>query len=295
MKITITIDSNPIGGTKTTVSIDDGSEPVVTTGEPLPIAIAAQDLPAGAAVELRTPIKPDPPRPKVHNPTRPIARVEKTCAGCGDTFVAEGKSIARAKFCSNCRAGGKPANASTASGSEPVLAGPTTSKHTKACTKCGDDMPATSMYTECANCRPPKDKSKVKPCKLCTKLGKPCKRHRDGPVRITRGPAQQYPATPSADETPHLDDTKPQPQFLPGYEKSPEEIEKLRTSFPLPGAMPTGSLRHTEKSSDDFADPWDCQKCRDHMHTCDFHAGMEADGKTPPKQGSRAPISNNQF
>lgn len=61
MKITITIDSNPIGGTKTTVSIDDGSEPIVTTGEPLPIAIAAQDLPAGAAVELRTPIKPDPP------------------------------------------------------------------------------------------------------------------------------------------------------------------------------------------------------------------------------------------
>lgn len=61
MKITITIDSNPIGGTKTTVSIDDGSEPVVTTGSPLPIAVAAEDLPSGATVELKTPIKPDPP------------------------------------------------------------------------------------------------------------------------------------------------------------------------------------------------------------------------------------------
>lgn len=212
-----------------------------------------------------------------------MARVEKTCANCGDTFVAEGKSIARAKFCENCKSGGK----------KPIERG--SKPKTKACSKCGEDMPLTSMYTECANCRPPAEHTKVKPCKLCAKLGKPCKRHRDGPVRITRGPAQQYPATPSADETPHLDDTKPQPQFLPGYEKSPEEIEKLRTSFPLPGAMPTGSLRHTEKSSDYFADPWDCQKCRDHMHTCDFHAGMEADGKTPPKQGSRAPISNNQF
>lgn len=61
MKITITIDSNPIGGTKTTVSIDDGSEPVVTTGSPLPIAVATEDLPSGATVELKTPIKPDPP------------------------------------------------------------------------------------------------------------------------------------------------------------------------------------------------------------------------------------------
>lgn len=211
MKITITIDSNPIGGTRTTVSIDDGSEPIVTTGSPLPIAVAADDLPSGTTVELKKPIKPDPPQPvapavRKPAPARPVARVEKTCANCGDTFVAEGKSIARAKFCENCKSSGK----------------------------------------------------------------KP----------IERGSEPK---------------TKPQPQFLPGYEKSPEEIEKLRTSFPLPGAIPTGSLRHTEKSSDDFADPWDCQKCRDHMHTCDFHAGMEADGKTPPKQGSRAPISNNQF
>lgn len=212
----------------------------------------------------------------------------KTCAGCGNTFVAEGRSIARAKFCADCK---------TTNHKTPAPAG--TKPNTKACTKCGDDMPATSMYTECARCRPPRVNTKIKPCKLCTKLGRPCKRHRDGPVRTTR-PADTTAAIADAMATTVnraaevIRDTARQvkPTFLPGYEKTPEEIEAARPRVSVPTEpAPTHTPGMKRLSSPDFDDPWNCQKCRDNMHICDFHAGMEADGSKPPTRSGLPPAS----
>lgn len=228
MKITITIDSNPISGTKTTINIDDEAPKDLTTGAPanLPIAIATQDLPAGTAVEIKQPpIMPDPPQPTTapvrdkpeksspktidRKPANTPKTVEKTCGGCGDTFIATGKEISKRKYCDTCRANGG-------------------SKQTKAGAKPG------------------------------------------------RGPAVEYPQPPT-EPAPTMT-----PQFLPGYEKTPEEIEALRTSFPIEPAPTHGQMINPKLSSSNFADPWDCQKCRDHLHVCDFHASMEADGKRPP-------------
>lgn len=81
----------------------------------------------------------------------------------------------------------------------------------------------------------------------------------------------------------------PAPEFLPGYEKTPEEIEALRPR-PVIEPAPRHSPGMQRRSDNAFADPWNCQKCRDHLHICDFHAGMEADGKRPPV--GKPPISS---
>lgn len=118
-----------------------------------------------------------------------------------------------------------------------------------------------------------------------------------------------------------------EPQFLPGYEKSPEEIEKWRPKPPKPPKPAKhpgyedihnkpddaewwcvhckrwGSHRSPDciavdyehpaaqqrEAGDPFTDPWNCQLCRTEQHLCPMHASMTKDGQTPPVKAGRPP------
>ncbi len=191
-------------------------------------------------------IKEGTPR-KVAEPTM-VKTVEKICMDCGSPFIASGKEIAKRKRCDSCR-----------DKSKKRIVGIGNNK--KACTKCGNEMPLTSLYKECANCRPVRVKPSKPPCKLCVKFGTRCKRHRDGPVKTT----------------------KPAAEFLPGHEKSAEELETIRRNYPdsMPKHNPqmaAATFGPTEN------DPWDCALCREKGSRCRLHYKMEEAGSEPPKR-----------
>lgn len=74
----------------------------------------------------------------------------------------------------------------------------------------------------------------------------------------------------------------PKPVFLPGHEKTPEEIESWR---PKPANTDDSPVKYadTDIPASDFTDPWDCDACRRRSHLCPLHQSLSDDGKTPPK------------
>lgn len=92
-------------------------------------------------------------------------------------------------------------------------------------------------------------------------------------------------------EPAHIDRLGVTPKFLPGHEKTPEEIESLRpkdvgfkpivpTDRDIARLAPPPVFG--QKKTSDFEDPWNCQACRDYEQICQLHKAMEADGKKPP-------------
>ena len=41
-------------------------------------------------------------------------------------------------------------------------------------------------------------------------------------------------------------------------------------------------MKKPKATGSEFVDRWDCQRCRDYQKTCDLHAKLEVEGKTPP-------------
>lgn len=241
---------------KTVITIE-GGRITVEVDDQQPVVTTTGGTPPSVVlsdivVDSATDIAPDPPQKrKLASHTS----IDKVCDDCGNPFTASGAGMNRRRYCDDCRA--KRAN------------------------------------------------TKIKPCKVCEKLGKPCKRHRDGPVRTVRPPMmaitpekRQQIAGSIGEAAERISEKVreaaknlqvPAPEFLPGYEKTPEEIEALRPR-PVIEPVPRHSPDMQRRSDNAFADPWNCQKCRDHLHICDFHAGMEADGKRPPV--GKPPISS---
>lgn len=107
------------------------------------------------------------------------------------------------------------------------------------------------------------------------------------------------------------------PEFLPGHEKTNDEIESWRPTESTPektnvNDKPAGAdwfCIHCKKwgmhkspdcpfvdhahpatrqreSDEPFDDPWNCQMCRNEGHLCDLHDRLDKDGKKPPKRWS---------
>lgn len=85
-----------------------------------------------------------------------------------------------------------------------------------------------------------------------------------------------------------------EPAFLPGFEKSDEELESWKprefpTPTPVPNVnkgFPTDSAKveaMMDEQRADFDDPWNCGMCRNAGALCLMHEKMTADGKVPPK------------
>jgi hypothetical protein len=95
----------------------------------------------------------------------------------------------------------------------------------------------------------------------------------------------------------------PEPEFMPGYEKSPEELASWQPkmtggSEPIPQRKdPHHEDRiEVEKVMDEqranFDNPWDCSVCQNAGALCDLHEKMQADGKSPPKFKNVGSASN---
>lgn len=286
MKTIITIENNPIGGSKVTVQVDDnlpvvaGISPLANTEQGLEPVFARPTANSGVQVRPLDPPKAyrtsaDPSKQNVLEPIQKSVASQsldknkgsRNCDICGDD-ISHLHPLSKTCSKPECKKAKAAAyNSAYYSkqqvGTKTPTAAPSAAPRTKPCGQCGDDMPATSMYDKCANCRPAKTHEKEKTCKLCTKLGHMCKRHRNGEVKVTQ----------------------PASKFLPGFEKTPEEIEALRPKATnLPGeSVPSGGVRSAQHTSGDFVDRWNCQMCRDGKQLCTLHTGMEADGKQPPR------------
>ena len=80
-----------------------------------------------------------------------------------------------------------------------------------------------------------------------------------------------------------------EPQFLPGHEKTAEEIESWRPKISVPADRDKSAYgAGSTTSSTNFTDPWDCDACRRRSHLCPLHQTMTGDGATPQrKKGKR--------
>ncbi len=146
-----------------------------------------------------------------------------------------------------------------------VLDKPTPEERT--CEICGDDISdlyKTAKICRKEECRREKNRQYARDYWRKHEEGKP-KSTITRPVVIKRQPTQPK-----------------QPEFLPGYEKSPEEVEELRPkAFNLPESLPQPGVSKIVISSD-FPDPWDCGRCRTAEKLCSLHQSMEDDGLEPP-------------
>lgn len=143
----------------------------------------------------------------------------------------------------------------------------------KDCADCGTTFHATGagMHKRkyCDDCRAKRARDKV-----ARKTSK--QRDKNGPIVITKPPTTQ--------QSDHLlQATKNvEPEFLPGYEKTPEEIEALRPiAPPEPAPKHNPDMFATPKGG--FKNTWNCANCAMLGRLCHLHARMDMDGETPQK------------
>ena len=134
--------------------------------------------------------------------------------------------------------------------------------------------------------RPPKEKP-VKECKLCARLGHPCKRHSNGPVVVkkARGDFRSNERSWENQQKsmPKTGANGPQPDGMWWCIHHKDWQPHRSPECPLLEDKPEGSVRVSDEQAAQFTDPWDCGRCREEHKVCKFHRSMEASGHTPPK------------
>lgn len=240
MKTIITIENNPIGGSKVTVQVDDGvptevEQKLSRTEQALQNIVNLNTNMRVDAVKHGLPITPMPP----------LKMDDKEKVG----------SI-------------PPVKVSPAPKKSKTVAA------TRSCIVCGEDISSLDKRRKlCVKPECQKEWSRRYAQEWNQKNYVPAKKKPEDALVVS----QEAAPTPVA------------PQFMPGHEKTPEEIEQWRPktfNVPTDSEMP----KHTpsERVASDFADPWNCQMCRDLSKVCDFHQRMEDSGSRPPKTGGRA-------
>lgn len=232
MKTVITIENDPIGGSKVTVQVDDG-------------AIVPTDKALQGMLDLATNMKMDAVRAGVSSDP-PVSQSVAT------------KSRVRGK------AAEKPKDTDTKKVVE------------RQCVVCGDDISTL-------------DKRR----KLCLKPE--CQKEWNRRYAREWG-RKHYTATKSPQQKKSTPATRQEPaplpvtpQFMPGHEKTPEEIEAWRPKpLNLPESMPSLVSKASGPTSD-FTDPWNCEACRRREHLCPLHQSMSDDGSVPPARSKGRP------
>ena len=120
-----------------------------------------------------------------------------------------------------------------------------------------------------------KNRKKTKLAKIApeveVKWCKHCKAH-------TTHDSAHHPQPPVKAEVPKP--LNPGPEFHPGFEKTPEELKTWKP--PKAIIERRDGTRQEVAKPGEFADPWNCEMCRNAGDLCDMHAKMQAEGKQPP-------------
>lgn len=255
MKTVITIENNPIGGSKVTVQVDD-NQPVHVQEPPtslfgVPVAVS-KSVPDGA-----------------------IAVIPTNSHSSHDPTVSQSVSQSVAKE-SRAQGSTKPVRSvDTPSKQSRVSDKKVAGKKMKRCEFCGDDISHLPGNNRKACLKPECAKAQKKQYmdRWLAKQPKKAAKSKSGPI-----PQQE--ATPAPVT----------PQFMPGHEKTPEEIEAWRPKpFNLPESTPSLGAARLEQLTSDFTDPWNCEACRRRDHLCPLHQSMSDDGSVPPSKSKGRP------
>jgi len=150
------------------------------------------------------------------------------------------------------------------------------------CVQCGDDISKLDKRRKLClkpECQKEYNRQYAKKWNEAHYVPKTSVKAKNGPVVVTKPKARQ-----------ETSPTPVTPQFMPGHEKSPEEIEAWRPkSSNLPESMPAHGSLHKQQTASTFDDVWNCAACRSDEKLCNLHQRMTDDGSVPPVKSAGQP------